>query len=199
MRHRRVKRLTAYKTPVKHSSTLVDNTGPGVGSYFGHVIYETDIGIRSQAGNVQTIKDTATTGRTINVGDIVKYVNCCLECSPRGVDSTNVKDDAGWLEWALVFQKERDVKPTVANIGVATLGDICSKFYREDCLMTGCFPVGSKQSMSVDLKFKLPLKCCKIRLGYVITLLCYTRGSNSTDTRTDSFRLIASSHFKCYT
>ncbi len=198
MRHK-IRRQTMGKTPVKHRSTLVDNTGPGVGSYFAHVIFETEVGVRAAGGATRTIKVDADTGRTINVGDIVKFVNVCLQCSPRGADSTNIKDDSGWLEWALVTQKETTDVPNTSNIGVATLATICSNFYREDCLMTGCFPVGSRQSMSVDLAFKLPEKCIKIRLGHRLIILCYVRGSSSTDTRTDSNRLIASSGFKCYT
>ncbi len=197
MRHRKV-RLTLGKAAVKHSSTLLANVGPGDGSFFGHTIYVTEAGARLTAGGAQTIKEEATTGNLVNVGDIIKYVNCCIECSPRGADSTNIKDDSGWLEWALVFQQERDILPSVANIGVETLGSVCSHFYRENCIMTGCFPVGSRQSMSQDLKFKLPVKCCKIKVGFTLRLICYVRGSSSTDTRTDSNRLIVSSHFKCY-
>ncbi len=196
MRHRKV---TMGKTPVKHESTLVDNTGPGVGSYFTHQIYVTDVGVRNVGGGVATIKDTATTGSKVNVGDIVKYVNACIQCSPRGANPTQDNDNCAWLEWALVFQKERDVNPNVSNIGVATLGVVCANFFREDCLMTGCFPIGSKQAMSVDLKFKLPIKCVKIRMGYVLNLICYVRTSVFTDMRTDSHRIICSSMFKCYT
>ena len=195
MRHRR---LTMGKTPIKHASALVANTGQGAGSYFTHQIYVTDVGARNVGGGVLTIKDSATTGNTINVGDIVKYVNCCIECGPR-TTTDPLSDNIAWLEWALVFQNERDANPNVSNIGVATLGVICTNFYREDCLMTGCFPIGSQQSMSVDLKFKLPKKCVKIRLGYVLNLLCFVRTVDSTDTRTDSHRLMVSSMFKSYT
>jgi len=198
MRHR-IRRVTMGKTSVKHASTLVDNTGPGVGSMFSHVIFTTDAGARVQAGGVVTIKQEADTGKVVNVGDIVKYVNVCIECSPRGADSTNIKDDAGWLEWALVTQKEQNKIVTTANIGIQTLGVGATNFYREDCLMTGCFPLGSRQAMAQDLKFKLPKKCVNVRLGHSLQMICYARGSNSTDTRTDSYRLLVSSNFKCYT
>ncbi len=197
MRHRKV-RLTMGKAPVKHASTLVANTGPGDGSFFQHVIYATKVGIRLTSGAVQTLKDSETTEDTVLVGSIIKYVNICLECAPRGADSTNIKDDSGWLEWAVVWQQERNVAPTVANIGVLTLGVIASHVYRENCLLTGCFPVGSRQSMAMDIKLKLPQKCCKIKMGDQLSILCYVRGSSSTDTRTDSNRLIASSMFKAY-
>ncbi len=198
MRHRKV-RQTLGKVPVKHASTLVDNTGPGVGSLFGHVIFQTDVGARNASGGNRIIKAEASIGDVVNVGDLVKYVNVCLECCPRGVDSTNIKDDAGWLEWALITQTEATTLPSVANLGVQTLQVTAANFYREDCLMTGCFPIGSRQAMSVDLKFKLPQKCARIRMGRRLVMLCYVRGSSSTDTRTDSNRLIASSMFKCYT
>ncbi len=183
---------------MKHASTLVANVGPGDGSIFNHEVYKTNVGGRLTSGAVQVLKDSETTENTVLVGSIIKYVNICIECAPRGVDSTNIKDDSGWLEWAVVWQQERDVDPTVANIGVLTLGVIASHVYRENCLLTGCFPVGSRQSMAADIKIKLPQKCCKIKMGDTLKVLCYLRGSSSTDTRTDSNRLICSSMFKAY-
>ncbi len=198
MRHRRISRQTYGKVPVKHSSTLVDNTGSGVGSFFGHVIYQTDAGNRALAGSVQTIKDSANTEELINVGDLIKYVNICLQASPRGVQPTDELDNAGWLEWALVWHQEKTADPTVANIGVLTLGVVCSHSFRQNCLMTGCFPIGTKQAMAQDIKIKMPKKCARILLGSKLIIYCYIRTSKSTDTRTDSHRLIASSHFKAY-
>ncbi len=197
MRHR-VKRLTYGKDPVKHSSTLVDNTGQGVGSFFGHIVFQTRVGPRLTTGGVQTIQDSADTEDVVNVGSIIKYVNICLQASPRGANPTNDNDNAGWLEWAVVWNEEANIFPTVANIGVLTLGAICSHVFRQNCLMTGCFPLGTKQAMAQDIKIKLPKKCCKIRVGSRLTCICFVRTSSSTDTRTDSHRLIASSHFKVY-
>ncbi len=194
MRHFKV---TKGLTPIKHASTLVDNTGPGVGSFFGHVVYNTALQ-RDSTGGVQTIREESTTESRIEVGDIIKYINICLQCSPRGAEPTNLPDNCAWLEWAVVWQRERNLFPTVANIGVATLGTIASHMYRENCFMTGCFPIGTRQAMSQDLKIKVPKRCCKIHLGDRITVLCYVRTSLSTDARTDSHRLIASSHLKVY-
>ncbi len=191
-------RQTRGKVPIKHASTLVDNTGAGVATIFNHVIYETDVGVRGIAGGIQTIQDSATTERTVLVGDIIKYVNICLQACPRGANPTADNDNCAWLEWAVVYQKERDVAPTVANIGVATLGVICSHTYREDCLMTGCFPIGTKQAMATDIKIKIPKRCCNIKLGSILQCFCYVRTSVAVDMRTDSHRLIASSHFKAY-
>ncbi len=197
MRHFR-RRVTLGKVPIKHSSTLIANVGPGDGSFFNHIIFETEVGIRLQSGGVKDLKVKSTTEETCEVGDIIKYVNICIECAPRGADSTNIKDDSGWLEWALVWQEERTTAPTVANIGVLSLGVVASHTFRQNCLMTGCFPVGSRQSMSQDLKIKLPKKCTRLRQGSILSIFCYYRGSSSTDTRTDSNRLLVSSHFKSY-
>ncbi len=197
MRHR-VFRQTRGKVPVKHGSTLLDNSGPGVGSFFKHVIWETEVGIRSSAGNEKTIKPEASTGRDCNVGDVIKYVNICIECSPRGADSTNIKDDTGWLEWAIFWQDQGTTTLSVANIGTDTLGVLSGRAFRQDSIMSGCFPLGSRQAMSSDLHIKIPKRMCQLRMGSTLQIMCYCRGSLSTDTRTDSFRLLVSSQFKAY-
>ena len=197
MRHR-VFRQTRGKVPVKHGSTLVDNTGPGVGSIFKHLIWETDIGARSAGGAQQNIKSQADTGNECNVGDIIKYVNICIQCSPRGADSTNLKDDCGWLEWAVFWQDQATATLTVANLGIETLGVLSGRAYRQDSIMSGCFPMGSRQSLSQDLHIKIPKRMCQLRVGSRLQIMCYVRGSSSTDTRTDSNRLVVSSQFKAY-
>ncbi len=197
MRHR-VFRQTRNKVPIKHGSTLLDNTGPGVGSFFKHVIYRTNVGARNLGGVPQAIKAQAVTDETCNVGDIIKYVNICIECSPRGADSTNIKDDSGWLEWAIFWQRETTTTLGIANIGTDVLGVLSGRFYRENAIMSGCFPLGSRQSMSSDLHIKIPKRCTQLKLGDQLQIMCYARGSSSTDTRTDSFRLLVSSQFKSY-
>ncbi len=196
MRHRKV-RLTKGKNGVKHGSTLLDNTGPGVGSFFKHVIYEVPVE-RSVNGAPQTIQESQVTDETCQVSDIIKYVNICIQCSPRGVDSSNLKDDIGWLEWAIFWQRESTKTLTVANIGVETLGVLNGRTFRENAIMSGCFPIGSRQSMSSDLHIKIPARCCKLKIGDKLQIMCYARGSSSTDTRSDSFRLLVSSQFKSY-
>ncbi len=197
MRHR-VFRQTKGKVPVKHGSTLLDNTGPGVGSFFKHVIFKTSAGVRTTSGSPKTIQNLSKTDEDCQVGDVIKYVNICIQCSPRGVDSTNIKDDTGWLEWAIFFQAEGAITMTVANIGTDTLGVLSGRTYRQDAIMSGCFPLGSKQAMSADLHIKIPKRMTMMRLGSILQIMCYARGSNSTDTRTDSFRILCSSQFKSY-
>ena len=197
MRHKK-RSVTKYLNPIKHGSTLVDNTGPGVGSLFVHLIYDTEVGERLSQGAVQTIKTQAKTDQTCEVGDIIKYVNICIEACPRGADSTNIKDDAGWLEWGIIWQREEDADLGVTNIGVSNLGVLLGRMYRENAVYSGCIPVGSKQAMATDIKIKIPARMCKVKMGDKLKCFCYMRGSNSTDTRTDSTRLIVSSQFKSY-
>ncbi len=195
---RRVFRQTRNKVPIKHGSTLLDNTGPGVGSFFKHVIYNTDTGQRSSGAGPKTIKAQAVTDETCNVGDVIKYVNICIQCAPRGVDSTNIKDDVAWLEWAIFWQREGVATLAITNIGTDTLGVLNGRFYRENAIMSGCFPMGAKQAMSQDLHVKIPKRMCQLKMGDQLQIYCYVRGSKSTDTRTDSHRLLVSSQFKSY-
>ncbi len=197
MRHR-VFRQTKGKVPIKHGSTLLDNTGPGVGSFFKHVIFVTKGGVRTTVGGPKIIQSESSTDETCQVGDIIKYVNICIQCSPRGADSTNIKDDTGWLEWAVFWQNEAAVTMGVTNIGTDTLGVLSGRTFRQDAIMSGCFPLGSRQAMSADLHIKIPKRMCNIRLGNTLQIMCYARGSLSTDTRTDSFRLLVSSQYKSY-
>ncbi len=197
MRHR-IKYPIKGKVAVKHSSCLVDNVGQGTATIFPHIIFQTDVGARALTGGVQTIRNEANTENDCNIGDTIKYVNICLEASPRGANPTNDNDNAGWLEWAIVYQKERSAVPTTANLGVCTLGVVCSHAFREDCLMTGCFPLGTKQAMAQDIKIKIPERCQQIKMGSILRCFCHVRTSSSTDVRTDSHRLMASSHFKVY-
>ncbi len=197
MRHQL--RVTRGKVPIKHSSSLQDgDIGPGTVTTFPHLIYVTDAGDRTVTGAQVDIKEHATTGNLVNVGDIIKYVNICVQCSPTGADPAVPNDNNGWLEWAVVWQRERTSAIANTNLGVATLGSVCVAAYRENCLMTGCFPIGAKQSMSADIKIKLPQRCCRVKLGDRLTLFCYVRTSKVTDTRTDSHMIIASSIFKSY-
>ncbi len=195
---RHYRRTLKGKVSTKHGSTLLDNTGPGVGSFFKHVIYKTNVGIRLSAGGPQDVDVKQRTDETCEVGGIIKYVNICIECSPRGADSTNLKDDCGWLEWAVFWQRESTTTLTVANIGTDNLGVLSGRSYRENAIMSGCFPLGSRQALATDLVIKIPKRMQQLHVGDTLQMMCYARGSSSTDTRTDSYRLLVSSQFKSY-
>ena len=196
MRHK--VRLTKGLTAIKHASALIANIGNNTATIFVHIIYETTVGARGATGGVQTIQDSSTTERDCQVGDVIKYANICLEAAPRGADPTNLNDNSGFIEWAIYWQRERSLDPDTTNTGVATIGVVCSHMFRENALMSGCFPIGARQAMATDIRVKIPQRCCKVHMGDQLKIAVIFRSSNSADMRTDSHRVMASSHFKAY-
>lgn len=194
MRHSRKIKLTSIKSGIKHSSTLVANIGSGsIPSV--HSIYFTATGTRPAGGSTKGIMDIADDAGTCFVGDIIKYVNVCIQCGPR---LAGVADNNGWLEWALVRQEEATQLMALTNLGLQTLMDTAQKQFRQNVFLTGCFPMGKEQPNSLDLKIKIPRKWEKLRMGGILILFCYFRSVDSTDVRTDSHRLVVSSIFKAY-
>ncbi len=156
---------------------------------------------RDVTGSQQTIRDSANTATLCNVGDVVKYVNICLEAAARELPMEN--DDAsmnnGWLEWALVYTKEQvQLAVPSTNLGTETVGDICAKMFRGDCLITGCIPVGAYQPIVQDIKIKIPTNKVKLQLGSTLKLISHLRTISAADVRTDSHRYIQSTMYKCY-
>ncbi len=189
---------TKGKVSVKHGTTLVDNNGAGVGSFFVQDILKTVVGDRNISGAGQAVQTQQHTDNRCMIGSIVKYLNICIECSPRGVEPTNVLDNAGWLEWGVVWQQEETDDLNVSNIGLENLGVLLGRFYRNNAIMSGCFPVGTRQAMSTDIKIKVPKRMQAIKIGSLFKIFCYFRSSSSTDVRTDSHRFVVSSQYKTY-
>lgn len=198
MRHRRVIRRTRGKEPIKKSSTFVSNIGQGTSAPGIFSILTTSVGDRSAPGATQVIKSSATTSNTANVGDIVKYVNLCIECGNRNPSTTDTFDHSGWLEYAFVIQQEAFQAMVSTNLGIQTLGDTASKQFRGNCIFTGCVPVGAQQPVSIDMKMKIPPKYVKIQTGTNYTLFTHFRSTNSTNVETDTLRLVQSCIYKVY-
>ncbi len=197
MRHSS-RRTTKGKVPIKHGSSLIDNTGSGVGSLFVHTVAVTDVGPRLGSGAPQDLDVKQRTDEICMVGGQIKYFNLCVECSPRGTEPTNLLDNSGWLEWGLIWQDQETQDLNTTNIGIESLGVLLNRMYRQDCIYTGCMPIGARQSMAMDMHIKVPQRMQRMRMGSLFKLFCYFRSSSSTDTRTDSHRILASSMFKTY-
>ncbi len=197
MRRRRI-RLSTIKNAIKHSDTKISNIG-SASIPTAHTLITTDVGNRSSAGSLQNIKDIAKTDETCNVGDIIKYCNVCIEAGPRRPDDASSFQDNGFLEWALIYQTEQQQLMAITNLGTNTLGDVANKQYRNNCILTGCFPLGQRQSNSRDIVIKIPPKFQKLKIGSNFNLFCYFRSNDSSDVRTDAVRLVTSTIFKCYT
>ncbi len=192
-RHFRVKRLTMGKLGVKHSSTLLTNTGPD-GPPKIYTMLETSGGPRSTTGGHQTIQSSASTDENCRTGDLIKYVNVHIQIAPRGsTDNQN-----GWLEYAYVLKKESDIDIPSTNLGAQTLGDIATSMYRGDCIWTGFIPTGKNYGNGVELSIKIPKSKQYMRLGDTHTLYMQFRSQDSAATGGNFIRLIASFNAKVY-
>lgn len=198
-RHRRIVRRTMGKEGIRKSTTIVANIGQGSATVASLTIATTDVGARTTLGAATTIRDSQTNDNIANVGDIIKYINLCIQVGARWITGdVATKDDNGWLEYAIIkYNKGVDV-PAVTNIGTKTLGDICTKVFRGDCLWTGCMPIGSAQPNTLDIRIKIPKVHVKMQQGSITALYFWFRSVNTADVRTDSHRIIASALYKCY-
>ncbi len=192
-RRRRIVRRTMGKDAVKHSNTLIFNAGPGA-TPAQDIIFTNASGARTTTGANQSIQDVADTSTQVLLSDIIKYVNICIEAAPRAAVAANV----GWLEWAVVWQQERNLSIPSTQTGLRTLGDIATKMYRGDCLFSGCIPVGNVQSIVQEVKLKLPAKSVKIKMASSLSIFYYFRSAISTDTGTDNIRVVSSNIYKVY-
>lgn len=199
MRRRRRLRISATKDAIKKSTTLVANIGQGTANPTAFSIASTDVGARLLAGSTQVIMDDQTTGSIVNVGNVIKYLNICIQVANREITGeVATPSDNGWLEYALIIQQENYQAMTGTNLGVQTLGDTANKQYRRNCVFTGCIPVGAIQPITQDIKIKIPPKFQKFQVGGTITLFVHFRSNRTTDVRTDSTRVILSSIYKTY-
>ena len=186
------------KDPIKHADTLVSNVGNATVPQPFLVI---DVQGRNIDGGLQAFRNFVDNKNLCVAGDVVKYVNFCIEAVARELPMEN--DDASqnnaWLEWALVMTKEatQTVIPNT-NTGTRTLGDIAIAMFRGDCLITGCIPVGAYQPIVQDLKIKLPNNKVKMQVGTNLTLWTKLRTISAADVRTDSHRLVLSTIYKSY-
>ena len=97
---RRIRRQTMGKDAVKKSTTLVDNIGQGTAVPYKHVLVTTNIGARTSTGATATILESQDTGNIAGVGNIIKYINVCIEIAPRGLQPED-DSDMGWLEYGI--------------------------------------------------------------------------------------------------
>ncbi len=153
MARRRVK-LATYKTGIQHADSILSNVGEAstVGNF---TVLDTSAGARDLTGGSITIKSSATTARVVNVGDIIKYVNLFIQCGPRADQGTD-QDRTGWLEWAFVCVKESETQVPVTDLGILTIGTICTNMFRNECIYTGNIPVGGTQPNSASIVIKIP-------------------------------------------
>lgn len=88
--------------------------------------------------------------------------------------------------------------PTKANLGTQTLGDIMTKYMRNECIMTGNLSVSANACSSQDIAIKVPKHKIMLRTGDRWILWLMPRTVSSTETSTNAFKVITSFNFKNY-
>ncbi len=184
------------KSHEKHSDTLISTIGPG-SAVSQLVVRDTEQGARSSAGNTDTIQLGRGNNEECNQGDTCKYVNIHIQAGPRVVSATNTINQ-GWLEWGFVCQKASDLNPAVTNLGTNTLGDVLTKYFRNECIYTGNMPIGGAQPNSQELTIKIPKSKMTLRTGDEWNLWFSVRTVSATETATDTFRVITSFNYINY-
>ncbi len=188
--------IAKYKMAVGHADTKVLNMGAG-SAVDQFEILETEAGLRTTTGGTQTIQDSASTGEVVRTGDTVKYVNLFLQAAPRDAIDTII-DRVGWVEWALVMVKESETDVPTTDTGIQTLGVICNNMFRNECIFSGSFPIGSVQPNSMTAQIKVPKFKQRIKIGDEWRLITLFRSASSTSTSTATIRLIKSFMYKAY-
>ncbi len=194
MARRRI-RLNQTKTAIQHSDTNVGNTGAGAVESFSFL--ETSAGARTLTGVTQATTSARDTSDVVNIGDIVKYVNLFIEIGPRDTIDA-VSDRTGWCEYAIIMVKESETAVPTTQLGLKTLGDVCTKMFRNECIWTGAFPMGTTQPNSTSIVLKVPKFKQKIRLGDEWRFLLHFRSVNSASTSQIAVRFIQSVMYKAY-
>ncbi len=193
---RRRVRLTRGKLAIQHSDSIIANTGQG-SAPATFVVSRTDVGARTLTGATQNIQAEGATDEKCQVGDLIKYVNLFIQHCPRpNVGSTSNR--TGWLEWAFVCVKESEAPVLATLMGTQTLGDVCTKMYRNECIYTGVSPCGEQQSAYLAITIKIPKFKQYLRIGDQWRFITFWRSSSSTDVTTDTHRLMKSYMYKSY-
>ncbi len=124
MPFKRRQRMLQRPRAVKHSGTFIETIGNG-SSVANMVVLETDAGARSTTGASQVIQGNATTDETVRTADKCKLINLHIQGGARENIATPA-DRTGWIEWAFICVRQNENEVPVTQIGVQTLGDICT-------------------------------------------------------------------------
>ncbi len=195
MPFRRKQRQLLTKSFEKHSDTKVHIIGPGTVGVPFEIIRDTEQGARSEDGNTDTIQLGRGNNEECNQGDLCKFINVIIQVAPRG---SAAAQKVGWVEWAICLMKESDLDPTKTNLGTNTLGDVCTKYLRNQCLMSGVIPVGQYSSAVQNIALKIPKAWVTLKTGDVWKVFLNGRTSDATATGTDNWMVLTSFLYKNY-
>ncbi len=182
------------KTSEQHSHTAIDLIGPATTPVTRITIRDTQVGARDPAGSNDTIQLGRSFAEECNLGDVCKYLNVFIAVAPRIATTQGI----GWLEYAVVTKRMNDTDITNANLGTNTLGDVCTKYFRNECFWTGFIPVGIDNPSGVNLHLKVPPKKQKLLSGEEIVLYLHFRTQHGTETGTANVRVVSSFIYRNY-
>ncbi len=94
--------------------------------------------------------------------------------------------------------KESETTTPITNMGVQTLGNVATNMFRNECIFTGCIPVGLAIPNYTEIKIKVPKFKQKLRIGDQWRLLVFYRSQNSASVSTTSMRVVMSCMYKSY-
>lgn len=191
----RARRTLRGKSYEKHSDTLVSVIGPGTATIPVMLVRDTEVGDRDPAGGNDTIQLGRGLGEECNIGDSCKFVTIHIQAGPRLVDDLA---SMGWLEWGFVCHKNSDTAVAKTNLGTNTLGDILTKYFRNECIMTGNLPLSSSGCSSQEIALKIPKSKIQMRIGDVWEFIFAVRTVSTTETGTNTFKVLTSFNFKNY-
>ncbi len=194
MARRRIRRQLQKMSYEKHSDSLVSVIGPGTVVIPSMLIRDSEVGDRSPDGNTDTIQLGRGNNEECNVGDLCKFINIHIQAGPKADASTS----AGWIEWAFCIMKGSDAEPTKTNLGTNTLGDIMTKYLRNQCIFTGAIPIGFTQPASVTILLKIPKRWIRLVQGDVWRLFFMPRTVSTTETGTNNYHVVTSFNYKNY-
>ncbi len=159
------------------------------------MLRDSEVGDRNPAGSNDTIQLGRSFAEECNIGDICKYINIHIQSGPRLVDDLL---SMGWLEWAFCIHKNSDPPVAKTNLGVSTLGDICTKYFRNECIFTGNLPLSSSGCSAQEITIKIPKSKQRLSVGDVWELIFIPRSASATDTSTNTNFVITSCNYKNY-
>ncbi len=191
---RHYRRQLARMSYEKHSDTLVSVIGPGTVATPVMLVRDTEQGARDPEGQTDTIQLGRGNNEECNQGDICKYVNIMVQVGPRAEQNTSI----GWIEWAFCIMKNVDPDPSNVLAGIKTLGDICTKYLRNQCIFTGAIPVGANQAAVQAIQLKIPKTRQRLVLGDEWKFFFRARTTNSVETSTATFKVVTSFNYKNY-
>lgn len=191
-------RTLARMVSEQHSGTKVHTIGPGTVITPEHLIRDSQVGARDPAGGNDTIQQGRGFEEECNIGDKCKFVNLFIQVAPRTLGDPPSIQNIGWIEWAFCCIKNDTAPPVNTNLGLQTLGNVCTTYLRHDCIFTGAVPVGTQQPNAVSIQLKIPKAKIKLTVGDEWMLFLHARTASSTETGTGTFRVISSFMYRNY-